>query len=82
VMEAIVVFMRNLAFFVPAGLGVQDAGYIAFLHAFGIPNAAAGAAAFVIVKRAKELVWVGVGYACLFFLTTRVRPLVTTTETA
>jgi uncharacterized protein (TIRG00374 family) len=87
VMEAIVVFMRNLAFFVPAGLGVQDAGYIAFLHAFGIPNAAAGAAAFVILKRVKELVWVAIGYTCLFFLQTRVRPpgtsvLVTTTEPA
>ncbi|MCW5806414.1 MAG: flippase-like domain-containing protein [Deltaproteobacteria bacterium] len=87
VMEAIVVFMRNLAFFVPAGLGVQDAGYIAFLHAFAIPNAAAAAAAFVIVKRLKELLWVAIGYGSLFFLTTRVRPpgttvLVTTTEPA
>ncbi|HEY4240287.1 MAG TPA: lysylphosphatidylglycerol synthase domain-containing protein [Kofleriaceae bacterium] len=62
-MEAAVVFARNAAVFVPAGLGVQDAGYLAFLGAYGI--VAAPAAAFVLVKRVKELVWIAVGYASL-----------------
>ena len=65
-MEAAVVFLRNLAFFVPAGLGVQDAGYLAFLEAFGIGSVGAGA--FVILKRAKEAIWVGVGYVVLLVL--------------
>ena len=65
-MEAAVVFLRNLAFFVPAGLGVQDAGYFKFLGAFGINPVGAGA--FVILKRAKEALWVGVGYLVLLVL--------------
>ncbi len=65
-MEATVVLARNLAFFMPAGLGVQDAGYVAFLSAYGLASAAS--AAFVIVKRTKELVWIGVGYLMLFRL--------------
>jgi hypothetical protein len=65
-MEAAVVFLRNLAFFVPAGLGVQDAGYFKFLAAFGISPVGAGA--FVILKRAKEALWVGVGYLVLLVL--------------
>jgi len=66
VLEACAVFLRNLAFFVPAGLGVQDAGYLAFLRAFGVP--ADVGAAFVILKRAKELVWIAIGYLVLFLL--------------
>lgn len=65
-MEASVVFLRNLAFFVPAGLGVQDAGYLAFLQAFGVSSVGGGA--FVILKRAKEAIWVGVGYLVLLGL--------------
>jgi uncharacterized protein (TIRG00374 family) len=65
-MEAAVVFIRNLAFFVPAGLGVQDVGYLKFLGAFGINPVGAGA--FVILKRAKEALWVGVGYLVLLVL--------------
>ncbi len=65
-MEASVVFIRNIAFFVPAGLGVQDAGYMAFLQAFGITSVGGGA--FVILKRAKELVWIALGYLVLLVL--------------
>jgi uncharacterized protein (TIRG00374 family) len=63
-MEASVVFVRNLAFFLPAGLGVQDAGYLAFLSAYGI--ATPTATAFALLKRCKELVWIAVGYLVLF----------------
>ncbi|MCA9675498.1 MAG: flippase-like domain-containing protein [Kofleriaceae bacterium] len=71
IMEASVVFVRNVAFFVPAGLGVQDAGYVAFLQAFGAGAGGAAAGAFVILKRAKELLWVAVGYLTLFVLQAR-----------
>jgi uncharacterized membrane protein YbhN (UPF0104 family) len=47
----------------PAGLGVQDAGYAALLPAMGV--SAETAAAFVVVKRAKEVVWIAVGYGLL-----------------
>jgi len=65
-MEASVVFARNAAFFLPAGLGVQDAGYLGFLSAFGV--AMGPASAFVLLKRTKELVWIGIGYLDLFVL--------------
>jgi glycosyltransferase 2 family protein len=60
--EVVVVLLRSLAFMVPAGLGVQDAGYVAFFGAFGVPDAPTLGVAFVIVKRAKELAWIAVGY--------------------
>jgi uncharacterized membrane protein YbhN (UPF0104 family) len=68
-MEAAVVFARNIAFFVPAGLGVQDAGYLAFLSSFGV--AAPLAAAFIVVKRTKELMWIAAGYLVLLVLERR-----------
>jgi hypothetical protein len=55
--------LRSIGNVLPAGLGVQDAGYATLLPAMGMaPDAAA---AFVLVKRGKELVWIGVGYALL-----------------
>lgn len=70
--EAGLSLLRNLAFFAPAGLGVQDLGYMAYLGQLGIPGAASLGAAFVMLKRAKELFWITVGY--LLFLSVRGRP--------
>ena len=63
--EPVVSFARSAAFFIPAGLGVQDAGYMAFLKNVGIPDAVNRAAAFVLLKRFKELVWIAVGWILL-----------------
>ncbi len=57
--------LRNVAFMVPAGLGVQDVGYLAFLRALAVPDALNVAAAFLLLKRGKECVWAAVGYAVL-----------------
>ena len=69
--EPVVSFARSAAFFIPAGLGVQDAGYMAFLQHAGIADAVNRAAAFVLLKRFKELVWIAVGWILL--LATRAR---------
>ena len=66
--EAGLSLVRSMAFFVPAGLGVQDLGYFAFLSALGVPDALGVGAAFVLLKRTKELLWVFVGYGLLIFL--------------
>jgi hypothetical protein len=58
-------FLRNVAFIVPAGLGVQDLSYLTFLRALGVPDALNVAAAFLLLKRAKELFWAAFGYAVL-----------------
>lgn len=57
--------LRSIAFFTPAGLGVQDFGYATALAASGVPDAPAAGLAFVVLKRSKEMVWVAVGYALL-----------------
>ena len=69
--EPVVSFARSAAFFVPAGLGVQDAGYMAFLRRAGISDAVNIAAAFVLLKRFKEVFWIAVGWILL--LTSRAR---------
>jgi hypothetical protein len=63
--EASVSLLRSLAAFSPGGLGFQDAGYVAALAALGVPDAATAGAAFIVLKRAKELVWALAGYGSL-----------------
>jgi uncharacterized membrane protein YbhN (UPF0104 family) len=54
---------RSIGNVAPAGLGVQEAGYATLLTAAGVTVETA--AAFVLLKRAKELVWIAVGYTLL-----------------
>jgi len=57
--------VRSAAVMMPAGIGVQDASYVAMLGAFGLGGAPALGAAFVLLKRAKEVLWIAVGYGVL-----------------
>ena len=50
---------------VPAGLGVQDAAYVLCLRALGVPDATTLGAAFVVIKRGKDLFWIVVGFLLL-----------------
>jgi len=59
-------------FFLPGGLGAQDASYYGLLALYGVPNPEV-AAAFVILKRSKELFWIALGYLLLLWLPARVR---------
>ena len=58
-------FLRNVAFMVPAGLGIQDLSYLAFLRALDVCDALNVAAAFLLLKRCKECFWAMAGYAVL-----------------
>jgi uncharacterized membrane protein YbhN (UPF0104 family) len=58
--------VRSIGNIAPAGLGVQDASYATLFQAMGLSPESA--AAFVLVKRAKELVWIATGYALLAML--------------
>jgi len=51
-LEAIIAALRSLAFVAPAGLGVQEAGYLLVGHLFGL--AAADALALSMLQRASE----------------------------
>lgn len=58
-------FLKNVLFVLPAGIGVQDVGYVSCLTALGVPEALTIGAAFSALKRGKELFWAAVGYALL-----------------
>lgn len=64
--EGLLSLLRSLAIFVPAGLGVQDLGYLLVLQGLGVPGAAVLGTAFLLLKRSRELVlvivgWIGLG---------------------
>jgi putative membrane protein len=55
VLESMTQAVRHLAFVVPAGLGVQEAGLVVFGHAVGVSGDLALAVA--MVKRLREVIW-------------------------
>jgi hypothetical protein len=63
--EGLLTLARGLAFFTPSGLGVQDVGYLAFFKGLGVQQAINVWAAFVLVKRGKEIFWIIIGYLLL-----------------
>lgn len=63
--DAALSILRSAAVFAPAGIGVQDAGYLVALDAYGVPDARAIGPAFVVLKRLKEAAWVAVGLILL-----------------
>jgi hypothetical protein len=60
--EALVVLSRHVLVFLPGGLGAQELGYAAFLAPFGSLDLCA---AFVALKRLRELAWLAAGCALL-----------------
>jgi uncharacterized membrane protein YbhN (UPF0104 family) len=64
-LEVALSFARHVTFILPAGLGVQDLGYVAFLRALGAHDPLTMGAAFVLLKRAKEAAWALVGFSLL-----------------
>jgi uncharacterized membrane protein YbhN (UPF0104 family) len=63
--EAAVSIVRMAGIAIPGGLGVQEAGYVAFFQGVGVPNAAIIGAAFAVIKRSREALWALVGYSLL-----------------
>ncbi len=57
--EALVMLARNVLVFLPGGLGAQELGYATFLGAAGADMSVC--AAFMVLKRTRELCWVVIG---------------------
>lgn len=57
--ESVGSMFRLVFFMVPAGLGGQDASFVLLFSLYRLPKTKAGL--FVVVKRIRELFWVGVG---------------------
>ncbi len=60
--------LRAMAIVVPAGLGIQDATQIILMRHLGVADPIATGAAFVFIKRTKEVFWIVIG---LLFLAVR-----------
>ncbi len=61
VVDGVGSLLRTLVFFVPAGLGFQDGVQVALLGMLGVGDAPATGAAFIFIKRTKELFWIVTG---------------------
>ncbi|NUP09999.1 MAG: flippase-like domain-containing protein [Polyangiaceae bacterium] len=57
--------VRSAAFVVPGGLGFQDASYAGMISSLGVTGNSEIGAAFVLMKRAKELIFTSIGLALL-----------------
>jgi hypothetical protein len=64
-LEPSLVIVRAAFSILPAGLGVQDLGCLLFLEAMGVKDAAVVGAAYVLLRRGKELFWIAMGYLVL-----------------
>jgi glycosyltransferase 2 family protein len=60
---ALSVFIKGGTFFIPGSLGTQDGGNLLLLTAFGYSDVTG--ITFALVRRFRELVWIGLGVLCL-----------------
>ena len=65
VIETALILVRAMAVPVPAGLGVQDLGYVLSVRALGVPDPTTVGAAFVLLKRGKDVFWIATGFLLL-----------------
>ncbi len=64
--NALSVFIKGGSFFIPGSLGAQDLGNFLLLRDFGYSDVAG--VTFALVRRYRELVWIGIGLLCLAML--------------
>lgn len=60
---ALAVFIKGGSFFIPGSLGAQDAGNMLLLQTFGYSDVTG--ITFALLRRFRELVWIGIGLVCL-----------------
>ena len=60
---AVSVFIKGGTFFIPGSLGAQDGGNMLLLSAFGYSDVTG--ITFALLRRFRELVWIGIGLICL-----------------
>ena len=63
---ALSVFIKGGTFFIPGSLGAQDGGNLLLLQAFGYSDVTG--ITFALLRRFRELVWIGIGLVCLALL--------------
>ncbi len=63
--ESIISVIKAITFFVPGNWGTQEGGYVFLLRIINIPEAMQYAISYSILRRFRELLWLGTG---MFFL--------------
>lgn len=66
---ALSVFIKGGTFFIPGSLGAQDGGNLLLLKAFGYSDVTG--ITFALLRRFRELVWIGLGLLCLALIGAR-----------
>jgi glycosyltransferase 2 family protein len=61
--DALTTFIKGGTFFVPGSIGAQEAGTLMLLRAYGYSDVTGMAVA--LLRRMRELIWIGVGVLCL-----------------
>lgn len=59
--ESLGTIFRMVFFLAPGGVGAQDWGLTALLTLFGVTSPVETGASFALVKRAREVLWIGLG---------------------
>jgi hypothetical protein len=70
-LEAVASLLRITFFFLPSALGAAEIAYGMLIASFGIPDAISMAAAFIAVKRSREVLWILLGYSTFLLPRTR-----------
>jgi len=60
---ALSIFIKSSTFFIPGSLGAQDGGNLLLLSVFGYSDLTG--ITFALLRRFRELVWIGIGLLCL-----------------
>lgn len=66
---ALSVFIKGGTFFIPGSLGAQDGGNLLLVKAFGYSDVTG--MTFALLRRFRELVWIGIGLCCLAIMARR-----------
>jgi uncharacterized protein (TIRG00374 family) len=69
--EALFQVLRIVTFFIPSSIGAQEGGIVLIFQQFGIGGAPA--LLFALIRRLREVFWIGVGLLLWFFLEDRKR---------
>ncbi|MGH7166397.1 MAG: lysylphosphatidylglycerol synthase transmembrane domain-containing protein [Nitrospiraceae bacterium] len=69
---ALSVFIKGGTFFIPGSVGAQEAGNLLLLVAFGYSDVTG--LTFALLRRLRELVWIGIGLVCLAALGGKAAP--------
>jgi glycosyltransferase 2 family protein len=64
--DALATFIKGGTFFIPGSIGAQEAGTLMLLTAYGYSDVTG--MTFALLRRMRELIWIGVGVLCLAFL--------------